>query len=311
MEARQDPAVACRIQQREREALIAARLLERVVADETDPLERPALCGLECGGPRRQRSQVARDTIDSVELTFACVGDPRRPGARTAKSSVDPARPTDEPEDRDEQQRDDDDEADDERPEIGLDEGVEIDPRVLRWGGPSLAGHPYRGRIRRDAILCRRQTPGAPQRRPHPSFPLETSPNMAKRVRGSTSRPGQRPPLQRTAARPATRPAATTAPVSPPEPLPDDLTDEEEARAAVLEAAIVAEEQQAETTKDRARATRPTESPRPVSSLSISAADEYQYVARDVRRIAIVGGSLVLILLGMWVLSHILGMGPL
>ena len=138
---------------------------------------------------------------------------------------------------------------------------------------------------------------------------------MAKRVRGSTSRPGQRPPLQRTAARPATRPttrpAATVAPVSPPEPLPDDLTDEEEARAAVLEAAIVAEERKAEDTKERARATRPAETARPVSNLTISTAEEYQYVARDVRRIAIVGGSLVLVLLGLWVLSHILGMGPL
>jgi hypothetical protein len=138
---------------------------------------------------------------------------------------------------------------------------------------------------------------------------------MAKRVRGSTSRPGQRPPLQRTAARPATRPAiqptTTTAPISTPEPFPDDLTDEEEARAAALEAAIVAEERKAEDTKDRARATRPSETARPVSNLTISTAEEYQYVARDVRRIAIIGGSLVLILLGMWVLSHILGMGPL
>ena len=138
---------------------------------------------------------------------------------------------------------------------------------------------------------------------------------MAKRVRGSTSRPGQRPPLQRTAARPAarptTRPTTTTEPVSPPEPLPDDLTDAEEARAAALEAAIVAEERQAEATKERARATRPSDAVRPSSNLTISTAEEYQYVARDVRRIAIVGGSLVLILLALWILSHILGMGPL
>ncbi|HEV8404012.1 MAG TPA: hypothetical protein VGQ31_13360 [Candidatus Limnocylindrales bacterium] len=138
---------------------------------------------------------------------------------------------------------------------------------------------------------------------------------MAKRVRGSTSRPGQRPPLQRSAARPAarpaTRPASTTIPVAEPEPLPDDLTDAEEARAAALEAAIVAEERQAQSTRERARATRPTEAARPVSNLTISTAEEYRYVARDVRRIALVGGSLVLILLGLWVLSHILGMGPL
>jgi len=134
---------------------------------------------------------------------------------------------------------------------------------------------------------------------------------MAKRVRGSTSRPGQRRPLQRQATRSTARPAAPTAPASQPEPLPDDLMPEEEARAAALEAAIVAEERQAEAAKDRARATRPVETPRPVSNISISAAEEYSYVARDVRRIAIVGGSLVLILLGLWALSHILGMGPL
>jgi hypothetical protein len=131
---------------------------------------------------------------------------------------------------------------------------------------------------------------------------------MAKRVRGSTSRPGQRPPLQRQAARPAARAVSPT--VAAPEPLPDDLTPDEEARAAVLEAAIVAQERQAETTKERARATRPVETPR-VSTLTISAAEEYSYVARDVRRIAIVGGSLIILLLALWALSHILGMGPL
>jgi hypothetical protein len=131
---------------------------------------------------------------------------------------------------------------------------------------------------------------------------------MAKRVRGSTSRPGQRPPLQRQAARPAARTVSPT--VAAPEPLPDDLTPDEEARAAVLEAAIVAQERQAETTNERARATRPVETPR-VSTLTISAAEEYSYVARDVRRIAIVGGSLIILLLVLWALSHILGMGPL
>jgi hypothetical protein len=134
---------------------------------------------------------------------------------------------------------------------------------------------------------------------------------MAKRVRGSTSRPGQRPRLQRQAARPAARPTAPTAPAPVQAPRPDDLTAEEEARAASLEAAIVAEERQAEATKERARATRPVETTRPVSNLSVSAAEEYGYVARDVRRIAIVGGSLVILLLALWALSHILGLGPL
>jgi hypothetical protein len=134
---------------------------------------------------------------------------------------------------------------------------------------------------------------------------------MAKRVRGSVSRPGQRPPLQRTATRPAPKPTTgTTEVVAPP---PDALTDAEEARAAELEAAIVAEEREAEATKQRARAARATDpvAPRPSSVLSISSAEEYAYVARDVRRIAIVGGGIVLFLIALWVVSQILGLGPL
>src|SRR4051794_33833283 len=73
---------------------------------------------------------------------------------------------------------------------------------------------------------------------------------MAKRARGSTTtRPGQRRPLQRTTA----RPAATVVPAAPIAPRPSTLTDAEEARAAELEAAIVAEERRAEETKRRAR----------------------------------------------------------
>jgi hypothetical protein len=143
---------------------------------------------------------------------------------------------------------------------------------------------------------------------------------MAKRVRGTTSRPGQRRPLQRSAARPAAKPAApsTEAPARPgtevPARPPDSLTAAEEARAAELEAAIVAEERAAEeeASRRRTRATRSTEavpSARPGSNLAVQAAEEYSYVARDVRRIAIVGGSLVGILLVIWILGHVAGMG--
>jgi hypothetical protein len=88
---------------------------------------------------------------------------------------------------------------------------------------------------------------------------------MAKRVRGSTSRPGQRPPLQRTAARTAAKPAA---PVTGVVVRPDELTAAEEARAAELEAAIVAEEQEAEAAKRRVRAARTSE---PVSNAPVRA----------------------------------------
>ena len=131
---------------------------------------------------------------------------------------------------------------------------------------------------------------------------------MAKRVRGSTSRPGQRPPLQRTAARPAAQPTTqTTQVVARP---PDELTDAEEARAAELEAAIVAEEREAEAARRRTRTARtaePVAAARPGSSLAVSSADEYAYVARDVRRVAIVGGSLVGVLILLWAVVEVTG----
>src|SRR6476659_9432863 len=54
VQARQDPAVAGRVEQGEREALVAAGLLERVEPDEPDPLERVPLGRLEDGGPGGQ-----------------------------------------------------------------------------------------------------------------------------------------------------------------------------------------------------------------------------------------------------------------
>jgi len=130
---------------------------------------------------------------------------------------------------------------------------------------------------------------------------------MAKRSRGSTSRPGQRPPLQRQAA----RPPATPAPVTTAAVRPDTLTDEEEARAAQLEAAIVAEERQAEAATKKSKAARTVEPAVRTSALDVSAAEEYAYVARDVRRIALVGGSLIALLLVLWAIVQVTGVGPL
>ena len=124
---------------------------------------------------------------------------------------------------------------------------------------------------------------------------------MAKRARGTITRPGQRRPMQR----PPTRPSAALPVIAP---RPATLTDEEETRAAELEAAIVAAEQAAETTRG-ARWQRGTGevAPRAVSSLAVAASNEYAYVARDVRRIAAVGGTLVAILAGLWVIVRITG----
>jgi hypothetical protein len=80
------------------------------------------------------------------------------------------------------------------------------------------------------------------------------------------------------------------------------VTEAELARAAELEAAILAQEQAAEESRrSRDRARRPAgEAIGGVSytsvPLSVRAADEYAYVKRDIRRIAIVGGLLLGIL---------------
>jgi hypothetical protein len=122
---------------------------------------------------------------------------------------------------------------------------------------------------------------------------------MAKRARGSTSRPGQRAPLRATA--PA-RPAA-------PSTRPTTLTAEEEARAAELEAQIVAAEKAAETAQRRARSRRDSGESTSVmnGTIAMRAAEEYRYVARDMRRIVIIAGGLTLFLIGLWLVTVVTG----
>jgi hypothetical protein len=114
---------------------------------------------------------------------------------------------------------------------------------------------------------------------------------MAKRSR-LAARPGQRRPLQRPATRPgdaAERPRA-------------GVTREEELRAAELEAQILAEEKVAEDarkSRERARKVGP-ETVGGVNYTSVPlaarASQEYAYVRRDIRRIAVVGGGLLVVL---------------
>ena len=123
---------------------------------------------------------------------------------------------------------------------------------------------------------------------------------MAKRIRGS-SRPGQRRPGSRLGA-PAQRPARPST----------HLTVDEEARAAELEAQIVAEEKAAQQAarRGRERAQNRDESLTPargrdLAPLSVRAAEEYAYVRRDVLRIVRVGGSLLLILAVLFVIIDV------
>ena len=137
---------------------------------------------------------------------------------------------------------------------------------------------------------------------------------MAKRVRGSSTRPGQRARLQRSSTtRPTDGAASTTSAAGAATVRPTGLTSEEEARAAELEASILAEEKAAEATakRDRERARRPAaESHVRTGTLAQEAAGEYAYVARDIRRLTIIGGSLVGILIGLWVVVQVTGIGP-
>ena len=138
---------------------------------------------------------------------------------------------------------------------------------------------------------------------------------MAKRTRGS-SRPGQRRPITR-----STRPAkpsepTSVAPVAPVAPRPTTLTPEEEARAAELEAQIVSEERQAEQAQRQARDRQQRAADRdPVARnavpLSVREAEEYAYVARDVRRIATIAGGLFAIMIGLWIALQVSGVGAI
>lgn len=126
---------------------------------------------------------------------------------------------------------------------------------------------------------------------------------MAKRQRGS-SRPGQRRPTQRQSpARPA-----SPAPSRP----ATGLSEAEEERAAELEAQIVAEERRAETvrsgSRERSRSGFDAVRGRGRESglLAARAAEEYTYVARDVRRIVTVGGTLLGVMLAIWLIVEVL-----
>jgi len=195
--------------------------------------------------------------------------------------------------DEDEEDQNEDDEADDDRAQIRGDESVQIDRTVLRQASEagnrrsaeSSSCHSPRTTMAADAIL----------RGFHRLSLGGISNHMAKRSRIG-GRPGQRRPMQRTAGRPAgARPARPAG----------SVTREEELRAAELEAAILAEEKVAED----ARRSRERSINRPVegavyssSTLATRASEEYGYVRRDVRRIAVVGGSL----LGVLAILHIL-----
>ena len=132
---------------------------------------------------------------------------------------------------------------------------------------------------------------------------------MAKRSRGP-SRPGQQRPTRRPQ-RPAGRTAAPTGTVETVRGA-TALTEAEEARAAELEAQIVAQERTnvaGRSRRDRGPAVLSSasraRSAETSSLLAARAAEEYAYVKRDVRRIGVVGGGMLAIMLVLFVLIEV------
>lgn len=126
---------------------------------------------------------------------------------------------------------------------------------------------------------------------------------MAKRQRGG-ARPGQRAPLQR-GSQPAPTPAAKPVVAARPGGLSADELD----RAAELEAQIVAEERAATSSLARGRDRRrggadatPASRSRAAGSLTVAAEEEYTFVRRDLRRIAVVFTGIFSILIAGWLL---------
>jgi hypothetical protein len=91
------------------------------------------------------------------------------------------------------------------------------------------------------------------------------------------------------------------------------LTAAEEARAAELEAQLVAEERAAEQTRARGRdrsRIAPDSGVRTRASqgglLAARASEEYLYVVRDVRRIVRVGGSMIIAMVALYVVLEVI-----
>lgn len=317
MEAAHDEAVALRVDERQREALVAARVLERVVADQPDAREGALRIALEDRRSGGDLLDVANDLVDPTQVRFEDAFE--APLVAAARQPIEPARQLGQPPGEDDGQDRKGDEAneesDDEGAEVGGDEGIEIDGTAPPGADPSL---PSVGRLGMAGWYSSPPTAPCCER-------LSRTPSqMAKRTRQS----GRRIAPKRTA---AARPSSDRpAPVRPPNTLaqapepnvlasdrsPSGLTELEVQRAAELEAEVVAQERAAaEVARRRGRASAVEVDPTSVvalpgdinAPLSVRMAHEYAYVARDVRRILLTGGLMVAILAVLAILVNVLG----
>jgi hypothetical protein len=121
---------------------------------------------------------------------------------------------------------------------------------------------------------------------------------MAKRARG-TVRPGQRRPIDRRPLTPGATGAAAAA-----TPRTTGLSEAELARAAELEAQLLAEERSAEVARKRSVERVAVREAAPSRVLAFE--DEYAYVAHDVRDIVRIAALLFTVLFGLWILIDVL-----
>jgi hypothetical protein len=134
---------------------------------------------------------------------------------------------------------------------------------------------------------------------------------MTKRMRGSSRghRPGTRGPIRRPAgARPARPAAAPETPREPAATFVDSPPVTEPVATQVAETAAVASRPEARRV---GTAAHPRTRAKPGSVLAARAANEYVYVAHDIRRIVLVALALFAAMLVAWLLIAVLKVVPL
>ena len=185
---------------------------------------------------------------------------------------------------------------------------------VLQMGSPdtsrgALTRHPPDGRAA-EGVLSSAAGSARPLRHdPDPSLEAPRTDGQAC-TRHHPTRPA-RPAAALDRRRPARRSRCRRW-RAPSPPRPDTLTDEEAARAAEIEARLVAAERSAEEAARRqigGRRRAVAETPVRAGSIAVRAAQEYAYVARDVRRIALIGGSMIALLIAIWIVTQVTGIG--
>jgi hypothetical protein len=313
VEAAHDEAVAAAVEHRQREALVAAGVLERVEPHEPDAPEGALDVALQRGRPRRDDIDVADGTVDPFQVRaedrlerrfVPALGQALQPPAELPD-------PADQPDDRERERENDDDEPADDRRDVGRDERVDVDQDGLLGGWIESSAGSF----------------GTAHRR-RPGGPVLPSAAMAKRTRYPN-----RTASRASAKRPA-RPTGTSTsaperalPTSPPidveasfesfDDMPlrssSSLSEAEIERAAQLEAEATAKERAAIAASLRRQAGR-AESREPLAArgdinapLSVRMSHEYAYVARDVRRILLTASLMVAILAVLAVLINVLG----